>query len=192
MEDPLQKENPKFEKLGRYYLIALCAIAMAIVLSQVLVQKFISDQESDSELVNLSGRQRMLSQKISKSALLMGTLTTQDERASLLDDFQNSLLTWRQSHQWLQKQTNSKTITDLFSQINPLHQEMADAADRIVVALRGRSKISPDIKKNIDTIILYEGRFLEGMDAIVNQFDEEEIGRACVGKECRCRWSPDH
>jgi len=173
MEDPLQKENPKFEKLGRYYLIALCAIAMAIVLSQVLVQKFISDQESDSELVNLSGRQRMLSQKISKSALLMGTLTTQDERASLLDDFQNSLLTWRQSHQWLQKQTNSKTITDLFSQINPLHQEMADAADRIVVALRGRSKISPDIKKDIDTIILYEGRFLEGMDAIVNQFDEE-------------------
>src|SRR5690554_3590796 len=173
MEDPLQKENPKFEKLGRYYLIALCAIAMAIVLSQVLVQKFISDQESDSELVNLSGRQRMLSQKISKSALLMGTLTTQDERASLLDDFQNSLLTWRQSHQWLQKQTNSKTITDLFSQINPLHQEMADAADRIVVALRGRSKISPDIKKNIDTIILYEGRFLESMDAIVNQFDEE-------------------
>src|SRR5690554_5848015 len=173
MEDPLQKENPKFEKLGRYYLIALCAIAMAIVLSQVLVQKFISDQESDSELVNLSGRQRMLSQKISKSALLMGTLTTQDERASLLDDFQNSLLTWRQSHQWLQKQTNSKTITDLFSQINPLHQEMADAADRIVVALSGRSKISPDIKKDIDTIILYEGRFLEGMDAIVNQFDEE-------------------
>ena len=173
MEDPLQKENPKFEKLGRYYLIALCAIAMAIILSQVLVQKFISDQESDSELVNLSGRQRMLSQKISKSALLMGTLTTQDERASLLDDFQNSLLTWRQSHQWLQKQTNSKTITDLFSQINPLHQEMADAADRIVVALSGRSKISPDIKKDIDTIILYEGRFLEGMDAIVNQFDEE-------------------
>src|SRR5690554_5806074 len=173
MEDPLQKENPKFEKLGRYYLIALCAIAIAIVLNKALVQKFISDQESDSQLVNLSGRQRMLSQKISKSALLMGTLTTQDERASLLDDFQNSLLTWRQSHQWLQTQTNSKTITHLFSQINPLHHEMADAADRIVVALRGSSKISPDIKKDIDTIILYEGRFLEGMDAIVNQFDEE-------------------
>jgi len=174
MYHQLEKENPTFEKLGRYYLIALCAIATAIILSQVLVQEFIGDQEADSKLVNLSGRQRMLSQQISKSALRLSKLDVPEERVPVLEELESALFTWGKNHEILRGKANSKTITGLFSQIHPLQQEMAEAAERIVYSFRGNTELSPEsIEKDIQTILLAERPFLEGMDAIVNRFDEE-------------------
>src|SRR5690606_38666 len=97
----LQTNMPKFDKLGRYYLIALGAIAVIILLNQVLIQKFISDQENDSHVVNLSGRQRMLSQQISKCALLLGTPTPPEKREQSLKELEMALKEWTETHRGL-------------------------------------------------------------------------------------------
>lgn len=182
MEDQLLKERPKFEKLGRYYLIALSAIAFSIILSQVLVQKFISEQKNDSRVVNLSGRQRMLSQRIAKCALLIGEAAEPQIRRKLLQELESSLHAWKEVHQGLQygneslgvNGQNSQTIDELFAKIDPIHQEMVNAAENMVGLLR-QNIVSPSssLRTDIETLIAREGQFLSGMDLIVSQFEEE-------------------
>ena len=50
-----------FRKLSRLYIVALSAIAFSIIFSQFLIQGHLGNQFSDSRVINVAGRQRMLS-----------------------------------------------------------------------------------------------------------------------------------
>ncbi|HEX8465393.1 MAG TPA: type IV pili methyl-accepting chemotaxis transducer N-terminal domain-containing protein, partial [Abditibacterium sp.] len=52
-------------RLTVLYLAALGFTALLLVLSQVVLHRAIAREEGDARLVNIAGRQRMLSQKIS-------------------------------------------------------------------------------------------------------------------------------
>lgn len=182
MENQLLTERPKFEKLGRFYLIALCAIATSILLSQVLVQQFISDQKNDSRVVNLSGRQRMLSQRISKAALLLSSDSTKKIRTQYYQELKLSLHEWKQVHQGLQegsaelgiKEANSRKVQELFTKIDPYYRNMVKAADSMLIKLDQNLLLpTENFRKEIDEIISNEGNFLAGMDMIVFQFDDQ-------------------
>ena len=60
-----------FKNLRRLYFFALLTIALTIILSQILVQYNLKQQLSDSKIINISGKQRMLSQKIVKEILIL-------------------------------------------------------------------------------------------------------------------------
>ena len=60
-----------FKNLRRWYFFALWTIAITIILSQILVQYNLKQQLSDSKIINISGKQRMLSQKIAKEVLIL-------------------------------------------------------------------------------------------------------------------------
>ncbi|MDN3669656.1 histidine kinase [Echinicola jeungdonensis] len=182
MENSSLTEKPKFEKLGRYYMVALCAIATSIIISQILVQKFISEQKNDSRVVNLSGRQRMLSQRISKCALLLGDSTNTEKREQYLDELETSLENWQVTHQGLQEGNlelgingrNSKKINLLFSEIENDHNQMVQAAQAIIKKLKNNINIPTDsLRKDIRQIIDHQQEFLSGMDLIVFQYDNE-------------------
>src|SRR5690606_40006004 len=97
----------------------LCSIALVVILSQVLVQRFISEQSSDAHLINVSGRQRMLSQKIAKSALLLAGSSEAARRTLWLEELDSSLKEWSESHRLLQgQQTMSQTSSVLFVAID--------------------------------------------------------------------------
>ncbi|WP_215223308.1 sensor histidine kinase [Echinicola shivajiensis] len=175
-------EKPKYEKLVRYYLVALCAIATSIILSQILVQKFISEQKNDSRVINLSGRQRMLSQKISKCALLLGDSTQSDQRDKYLKEFNLALNDWKETHLGLKNGNgnlniigkNSKTVQSLFENIEKDHLTIVRAAENISEKLDKNIQLPTDsIKKDIYQIINHEASFLKGMDMIVYQYDNE-------------------
>lgn len=57
-----------FNRLRRAYLLALALIALAVISEQVLVDGFLTDQAGDAEIINVAGRQRMLSQRIARFA----------------------------------------------------------------------------------------------------------------------------
>ena len=169
----------RFERLGLRYILALSAIATTIIISQVILQFNISQQEDDSVEVNLSGRQRMLSQRISKSAVLIGGLHG-NARAQYLAELKLSLAEWEQAHMALQhgklqlgvSGDNSPTIRSMFSQIEPYFTEMvAGANDLIRIAEEGNSE--ENLHEAINRILAHESQFLAGMDRIVFQYDAE-------------------
>ncbi len=90
-------------------LIACLAIA-----SQLVVQRALRKQESDAPVINIAGRQRMLSQKLAKAALTIDEIFDHckgdeeprfvacDELEPRLLDLHDVLDPWTRSHRGLQ------------------------------------------------------------------------------------------
>lgn len=174
--------SPKLDKLGRYYLVALCAIASSIILSQILVQKFISDQENDSMVINLAGRQRMLSQRISKSALLIGDTTLAHERNKWTQELKTALEEWQQAHENLTQgnvrkgieSPGSRKLKELYGEIENHYQQVVIHGSNLLADLENSPQEELwNIQSHIGGIITNEGPFLAGMDAVVLQYEHE-------------------
>src|SRR5688500_2843613 len=89
-------------KITRLYLLALTAVALLSVGGQYLVQRSLESQSSDSRVVNIAGRQRMLSQKITKTVLLLANHHDSLEVLVYLADLDEALALWKKSHDGLQ------------------------------------------------------------------------------------------
>lgn len=164
--------EPRFKRLEYLYLTALGCIALSIIVSQILIQTSISDQQDDARVINVAGRQRMLSQKISKEALKIGQ-DAHVEQARL--QLSNSLDLWKKSHEGLLygdttlglSGANSPTIMKMFSAIEPRYQAIYQNAMALL------QDTIPSLEKNISVILENEPYFLDGMDKIVFQYDKE-------------------
>ena len=182
------------KKMGRMlkkrYIIALSIIAFLVIFSQVIIQYTIAKQQDDSRVVNISGRQRMLSQRINKDVfgLYISSDTTDQKR--YLEELSYSLDLWEKSHNGLQNGDvelglpgqNSEKITEMFQSINDEYKQIVEAARSI----QSLSSI-PDYDKQallsqIHIIQKNETVFLKGMDAIVFQYDEESKRKIAVIK----------
>ncbi|REE05603.1 sensor histidine kinase [Marinoscillum furvescens] len=167
--------HQRFKKLGLFYLIALGCIALSIVVSQILIQTSISRQQDDSHIINIAGRQRMLSQKISKVALKIQTQTG-NETANK-KELKEALRLWKSAHEKLQTgkdslQTGeppSAIIQGMFAEINPHFEQIYQHAS----ALLAPDLTNAQINKHVEKILQHENAFLQGMDRIVLQRDLE-------------------
>lgn len=171
-----------FERVGVLYALALSGIAAAIIISQLFIQSYIGKQEYDSRIVNLAGRQRMLSQKISKIALQIMITENGEERQAYASQLQDALSLWTQSHQGLHNgDENSGIISDkspfidsMYHAIAPYYETMVNNARDILQLLDQNPEVdSTRLQLHIQQILANEQGFLESMDDIVFQYDNE-------------------
>jgi signal transduction histidine kinase len=171
-----------FDKLSRLYIIALSTIALSVIVSQILVRNHLDNQESDSTVINVAGRQRMLSQKLTKEIVSLSVFADKKNRTSLKNNIKETLFLWELSHNSLQKgndslglpKQNSLKIKIKFKAINPVFDTIQKASKAIVEKLVQNPIISVDeIASDIQKITKNEGSFLLMMDEIVNQYDLE-------------------
>ncbi|WP_114748841.1 sensor histidine kinase [Pleomorphovibrio marinus] len=180
--NPKDQERRKFDRLRWRYLIALSAIALTVVVSQVFLQHFISGQQSDSIEINLSGRQRMLSQKISKLSLLIFYAQSQKERISYREELQVALEEWERVFYGLQdgdqelgiKGQNSPPIDSLFQEITPAFLDVMQGAEEMIRQIGEVEDGNVNrFSEPLSLILDREGVFLEGMNQIVANYDLE-------------------
>ena len=165
------------DRLRSRYVVALSLIAMLVLVSQAIIQISIARQEHDSRIVNIAGRQRMLSQKITKTGYYLAAAHTPEQVHEFSDQLQQALALWQRSHRGLQKGDaklelpgeNSGKVRALFGNIEPYYQAMVAAANRILAAPDDRASLSEATKQ----LAANEPRFLAGMDAIVFRYDAE-------------------
>lgn len=171
----------RFTRLGTWYILALSVIASVAIIGQILIQDHLKGQQDDSRVVNVAGKQRMLSQKITKSLLLLAHREPAD-RGETIRNLNSALKLWRISQEGLQHGNdslhlpgnNSEAITKMFAAIGPHYQTMYTNADAAVTALLKDSTISYDvIRPMVDEVLANEGKFLAGMEQIVFQYDSE-------------------
>ncbi|MCM5663690.1 sensor histidine kinase [Galbibacter mesophilus] len=169
-----------FNRLRKLYIIALSAIAVSVIVSQILVRIYIRDQQDDARTINIAGRQRMLSQQLTKQVLLLNTNTSSEEKYLQRKNIQETLQTWTVSHYALQEGSdslqlnnhNSETIEKMFLEIQPYFEEIQTSVKKI---LEKTAKNQPEvnIQAEVNDILANETFFLKKMDSIVNQYDEE-------------------
>jgi signal transduction histidine kinase len=172
----------RFSKLGMWYIMALSVIATVSIIGQFLIQNHLDNQLSDSHVINVAGRQRMLSQRITKCALLLKPVQDSSERVEILDELKGALHLWTISHNGLQSGNdslrlpgkNSAAIAAMFGRINAHHLAIRQSAATLITELSKDPDVSYEtLGASIDTILENQREFLDGMNLIVFQYDHE-------------------
>jgi signal transduction histidine kinase len=175
-------DNKTFKKLSRLYIIALSTIAISVIISQIIIRNFLQDQQNDSTIINIAGRQRMLSQKLTKEVLQISNIENTESITIITTNLKATLHSWKQSHVDLIKGNkalnlpgkNSQKVVSLYKEITPFYNTILNATNgilKLVENLQPNSKKT--IKQHIDLIIKNENSFLQLMDTIVNQYNTE-------------------
>ncbi|MDX2001647.1 MAG: ATP-binding protein [Chitinophagales bacterium] len=158
-------------RLKVVYVLALSLIAMLTIVSQFFIHRALKRQENDSRIVNISGRQRMLSQRIAKNTLLLKDTVQHPE---VIDELLTSYQEWQVAHKVLQQGnglgigsiSNSDTIRQLYRELSKPYEDMVVA---INMALTNPESLSIAQEK----ILRSEKLFLNIMDKITFQYDLE-------------------
>ena len=185
-------DSATFSRLRRLYVLALGAIALAIVSGQLLIQDHLRKQTDDSRVVNVAGRQRMLSQRITKQVLLLAAGAQPDSLRNLRQQLRKDIWVWHQAHQGLQAGDlklglpgyNSPAVRAMFAQVNPHFEAMYGAVRSIADAsTAGQSRVDSNL---LAQVLRNEKRFVAEMDQIVFQYDAES--KAKVNEIKRIEW----
>jgi nitrate/nitrite-specific signal transduction histidine kinase len=83
------------KKLTWTYVIALSIIALILIFSHTMVRYNIEGQKDDGTIINVAGRQRMLSQRIAKLALRLQIRQNMNKN---LPVFKKSLEEFKDAH----------------------------------------------------------------------------------------------
>jgi len=174
-----------YNKLSIRYIFAISAIAIMIISNQVIARKLMQRQLTDSRVINVAGRQRMLSQKLTKELLLYNSEKNIFKRSEYLRKMDSTYKLWSSSHIGLQQGdsltglpgTNSNEIKKLFSQISPHYTIITDSYNNIRLCANEINDVECNISVNIKLILQNETEFLKLMDQIVFQYDIEARNR---------------
>ncbi|MFT2011214.1 ATP-binding protein [Pontibacter sp. 13R65] len=181
-------------KITRLYLLALTAVALLSVGGQIIMQHSLKSQISDSRVINIAGRQRMLSQKICKTVLLLGNQSDNSQKRTYLTDLEEALELWQDSHEGLKSGyldsiatpvINSDTINSMFEQIAPFYEAIITNANAVKDYHQQLNLTSspPPVTSSLRTILQQERAYLQAMNQIVYQYDAEASRRVYASQQ---------
>ena len=182
-----------FNYVNRRYAMALLITASLLLVSQFIIQLTIINMKDDARVVNISGRQRMLSQKITKCVFGLLEFKQSDMRVALLAELDAARNLWKQSHEGLRYGSaamqlpghNSQAVEALYAKMEPHYQAILYSTEDILGfepcsgACGGvcdgacEEKTQAALYANALTIRANEPQFLQYMDKIVFQYDAE-------------------
>src|SRR5262245_55952582 len=124
------------EIFDRKYRTALAVVTVLVLGNQLLVQPYLMRLTTDAPLINVAGRQRMLSQRLAKAALVFERREGERTKATL-DEMMQVLGLWSTSHEQLQRSgsgagPNSAAVRAGMADLEPHFVAMRDAARRII------------------------------------------------------------
>lgn len=152
------------------YVFALLIIGSIISGKQLFIQTMLKNEEKSSTVINLAGRQRMLSQKIAKSVNLMVTQPSKEATQQLKKDVE----TWVETHEGLKygdaqlglpKEENVEILSELI------------ALDKVInpIVISTQKVINKSYtQEDIAIINRLEKEFLMRMDEIVFTYDAQQ------------------
>ncbi len=167
------------------YVIALSLVAALVIAGQVLVQFSLVRQENDAHIINIAGRQRMLSQKIKAHVLTAERETDIERFRARITALKDDLALWQHSHRGLQYGNamlglpgqNSVEIKRLFAKLKPHFAAISSAAGEVVAKGHAESVDYIDLGPEIHTLLRHEGSFLNNMDRVVHVYEKEAAAR---------------
>lgn len=170
-------------RLSARYITALSAIAILSIAGQLLIQRSLIKHSSNAAIVNIAGRQRMLSQQLSKAAIALKVARDPRQRQARLEELQEVVMVWSKSHKALLSGdpqlglpgNNSTRILQMFADLEPHYQVMLNGASGLLdlFSVEEANPEPTDISSLVDKILAHEAAFLQGMDAIVFQYQTE-------------------
>jgi PAS domain S-box-containing protein len=175
------QNGPTARDLTARYILALSIVALLSSVGQVLIQYEMVRQSSDAHVINVAGRQRMLSQRLSKAALELRAYPALGDVTPVAHEFRETLRVWERSHEDLQHGSldrslpgrNSPEVRALFATGERYFQAMRQAGWELAAVVGRRAAPAADLAEPVSTILANQGPFLHTMDRIVLQYQHE-------------------
>ncbi len=169
-------------RLSRRYLIVLVAVAALVVVDQATIQPWLLRLNAYAPAINIAGRQRMLSQRLSKAALALQASTNPTARAKWQAELLAALDQWSQVHAMLSGHgdglgpinLNAPQIRSQLAALEPHFQQISRSVQTIIKQDETESHAqSAAAPRPIDEILLHEGVYLSAMDKLVTLLEAE-------------------
>jgi signal transduction histidine kinase len=181
-ENTKSSADISFKNLRRLYIFALLTIAVTVLISQLLIQYNLYSQLSDSKIINISGKQRMLSQKLTKEILILNFIVDTKNNKKAIENANEIVTLWKFNQNALEKgndslgfpKQKSKELNGLFRDIKPNFDRIVQAATVFLT----HKKLGIKERENrelVQVILENQGVFLEKMNEIVGQYDKEAL-----------------
>jgi signal transduction histidine kinase len=172
------------DQFDRKYRSALAVVMVLVVGNQVLLQPYLVRLMTDAPLINVAGRQRMLSQRLAKAALAFDRGTGERATAAL-EEMKQVLSLWSAAHEQLlhgesRVMRNSRgngTPRDGVAALEPLVVTMREGARRMIEAGAGGSADDAGAREGLAAILDNEAEYLRRMDRVVGLYESEAQGR---------------
>ena len=183
-------------RLKTSYMVALGTMGLLALSCQLVVQYALSTQERDALLINRAGRQRMLSQKIVKEALLIERASDSRIKRERAEIMRKDLAAWIESHGILKSTPLQSEVWEalLASISTPFSIIRMQASDVIksqgltppesssdLSASQDEALATQDMQGEkvvpVDLMLRYEPIFLAGMDSLTREYQRESERR---------------
>ncbi len=172
VEQPTLVRDDLVKRLSARYFMVLIAVVGLVVADQALIQPWLVRMDDYAPVINVAGRQRMLSQKLAKASLALNSALDNSSRTARRAELRVSLGEWSAAHQALQNgnierglaRLSSPAIDDVWSILQPHYEAIREAADFL-----GREPIGPadEVSKSVATVAAHEPMFLSTMERLV-------------------------
>ncbi len=168
------------------YKLALGSIALLIILGVLFFQVMTLYQAGDAQLINIAGRQRMFSQKMSKDAFALLVSADVQKEAQYIQDLQSTFTLWQQVHHGLQfgdatlglnSNNNNAAITLQYSTLKPHYLALAEGIQGILSIVEQPNWLytpvhqASELAPWLQMVLLHEPDYLQGMNAIVSLYE---------------------
>ena len=157
------------------FILTFAAIIISVAIAFIIIAILINGERWHSGIINISGRQRMLSQKIALLSLELANSDDRDQQEQIRDDLKNSIVSMRSSHDDLVHGNGTRnlsgarleTINNIYfdephfldRNTNDYLEEADDLADEGGV-------ITPD-NEHLQRILATAPKLLVSLDAVV-------------------------
>ncbi|MFG1485273.1 ATP-binding protein [Halobacteriovorax sp. RZ-1] len=150
------------------YLIAFVSIVLFTIIAQALMQFFILQQESYSQVINLAGRQRMLSQRLAKQALIYSFNTSDHTRSSLRNEILVTKDLLLLTHEDLKNGSRENGVAPAFTDnIKKQYTDLDPVLRNISKDINCIVNFCDDQKRSLEGIVKETDVFLKNMNKIV-------------------------
>lgn len=171
---PTSTANALVRRLGRRYLLVLAVVAGLMLVDQAIIQPLLVRMDSYAPVINLAGRQRMLSQKLAKAALAAESTFEAASREASRNELEDALAEWINANEALRQGSHrlgipkieSPALAREWARLDRDFTPMARAARMIVDGEDSRSSAAA-------TILAHESPFLNRMERIVGLLEFE-------------------
>jgi signal transduction histidine kinase/DNA-binding response OmpR family regulator len=168
-------------------MVALSVLAILSLGSEFIRQRSLIVITTDSRVINLAGRQRALSQQLTKSALIWLESPPQGDRQARIQELQDAVNLFSQSHLGLKygdpaiglPQQNNPQIYQMLDELEPSYQAIRQGAIGLLSVVTepenpvDREAILPFSQQ----ILANEKSFFLAMDAIVSEYEKQALQR---------------
>ncbi|HKI18069.1 MAG TPA: ATP-binding protein [Isosphaeraceae bacterium] len=170
--------------LDQRCLLALSLAATLVLFNEAIVQPSLLRLMTDAPLINVAGRQRMLSQRLAKAALIIER-ESGSARSRPLDELSSVLRIWSASQASLSAGragvlsigANSPRVRNAFERIEPVFSRLKEAARSLVEEASKEVTNRDETRRSIGLILANEAEYLERMEQVVGFYEEESRQR---------------